>query len=408
MSEMSIKLNLDKYCIEGTAILVIDTVEKTVPAKGGVRVHPNVTEEEIASLAAEMTQKCILAGLPFGGAKGGIRLADMSQLERAMYGFGRELSKLDFLPYKWCAAPDVNTDSVAIDAFIAGCASVKGWRKARISATGKSSGIPHELGSTAYGVVLSLEKTIEYLGLDIALSVSRVIVEGIGEVGGNAIKLLIAKGARIAGISDITGSLYAAKGLNSAQLLKNLEAKKTVQAMASDFPDAVFSPKSADLLERDADILVLAGPGRSITPENAEHLKVKIIVEGANIAYSETELRKTVNARGIISIPGIIANSGGVISSYEEWVLENQDKMEDSMEEKWEIVKTSIETRITRNISDLCSKLTQCNRRKTPLECALEIASERQQKAREANHNLRNKTKLINSELEKKYAVFTR
>jgi hypothetical protein len=81
--------------------------------------------------------------------------------------------------------------------------------------------------------------------------------------------------------------------------------------------------------------------------------------------------------------------------------------MENSMEEKWEIVKTSIETRITRNISDLCSKLTQCNRRKTPLECALEIANERQQKAREANHNLRNKTKRINSELEKKYAVFT-
>ncbi len=407
MSEMSIKLNLDKYCIEGTAILVIDTVEKTVPAKGGIRVHPNVTEEEIASLSAEMTQKCILAGLPFGGAKGGIRLTDMSQLERAMYGFGRELSKLDFLPYKWCAAPDVNTNSVAIDAFIAGCASVKGWRKARISATGKSSGIPHELGSTAYGVILSLEKTIEYLGLDITLPGARVLVEGVGEVGGNAVKLLIAKGARIAGISDITGSLYAPRGLNAALLLKNLETRKTAQAMASDFPDAVFSPKSADLLGREADILVLAGPGRSITPEKAEHLKVKIIVEGANIAYSETELRKTINNRGIISIPGIIANSGGVISSYEEWVLENQDKMENSMEEKWEIVKTSIETRITRNISDLCSKLTQCNRRKTPLECALEIANERQQKAREANHNLRNKTKRINSELEKKYAVFT-
>ena len=195
MSEMSIKLNLDKYCVEGTAILVIDTVGKTVPAKGGIRVHPNVTEEEIASLAAEMTKKCILAGLPFGGAKGGIRLADISQVERAMYGFGRELSKLDFIPYKWCAAPDVNTDSTAIDAFIAGCASVKGWRKARIAATGKSSGIPHELGSTAYGVVLSIEQTIEQLGMPLSLANSRAIVEGIGEVGGNTIKLLLDKGA---------------------------------------------------------------------------------------------------------------------------------------------------------------------------------------------------------------------
>jgi glutamate dehydrogenase/leucine dehydrogenase len=408
MSEMSIKLNLEKYCVDGTAILVIDTVEKTVPAKGGIRVHPRVTEEEIASLAAEMTKKCILAGLPFGGAKGGIRLADMSQLERAMYGFGRELSKLDFIPYKWCAAPDVNTDSTAIDAFIAGCASVKGWRKARICATGKSSGIPHELGSTAYGVLLSIEKTIEYLGLDIALNGARVIVEGIGEVGGNAVKLLLEKGAQIVGVSDISGCIYSEKGLDAATLTKVIEEKELIYDKVAKFPGAEFSPKSGDLLEKDADILVLAGPGRSITAANADKLKVKLIAEGANIAYADPSLRAIVNAHRIISIPGIIANSGGVISSYEEWVLENQDHMEDSMEEKWERVKASIDSRITRNISDLCQKLRACDRKKTPLECALEIASERQQKARDANRTLRNKTKLINRDLEEKYSVFTR
>ena len=170
MSEQIIKLNLNKYRLNAEAILVIDTVEKTAPAKGGIRIHPGVTEQEVALLASEMTNKCILANLPFGGAKGGIRLDDISQVDRAMYAFGRELSKLEFLPYKWCAAPDINTDSKSVDAFIAGCASVKGWRKSRLAATGKSSGIPHELGSTAYGVVLSIEKTIENLGLDIELS----------------------------------------------------------------------------------------------------------------------------------------------------------------------------------------------------------------------------------------------
>ena len=178
--------------------------------------------------------------------------------------------------------------------------------------------------------------------------------------------------------------------------------------MTAIFPDAEYSARSSWLLERDADLLVLAGPGRSITDENADRLNVKLIAEGANIAYSDIALREVVNARGIISIPGIIANSGGVISSYEEWVLENQDQMEASIEEKWTHVKSSIDTRITRNVTDLCTKLKENDLRKTPLVCALEIADERQQKARNANRSLRNKTKEINSELEKKYAVFTK
>ncbi len=196
MAEVIIKINLDKYRIDGEAVLVIDGVEKTAPAKGGIRVHPNVTEEEISALALEMGKKCILADLPFGEAKGGIRLKNLNQVEHAMYAFGRELSKLDFLPYKWCAAPDVNTDSNSVDAFISGCASVKGWRKARLAATGKGSGIPHELGSTAFGVILSIEETIKNLNLKIPLEGAEVIVEGTGEVGGNAVGILCEKGSK--------------------------------------------------------------------------------------------------------------------------------------------------------------------------------------------------------------------
>lgn len=149
MSENIIKINLYKFNIDGEAILVIDNTERGVPAEGGIRIHSKVTEEEITALSGEMTKKRILADLPFGGAKGGIRLAKLDQIEEAMFAFGRELAKMEILPYKWCAAPDVNTDSNAVDAFVAGCASVKGWRKARLAATGKSTGIPHELGSTA-------------------------------------------------------------------------------------------------------------------------------------------------------------------------------------------------------------------------------------------------------------------
>lgn len=407
MSAMVIKINLDKYSLDAEAILVIDSVEKTAPAKGGIRIHPKVTEEEIASLAAEMTTKCTLAGLPFGGAKGGIRLNTLNDVDRAMYAFGRELSKIEFLPYKWCAAPDVNTDSKAIDAFIAGCASVKGWRKSRISATGKSSGIPHELGSTAYSVVRSIEKTIEYLRLSINLNSARIIVEGIGEVGGNAVKQLTERGAAILGVSDISGAVYSPEGLNKETLLRAVDDKTPVFDLSNAFPEADFSASSSWLLEQDADILILAGPGRSINSGNTEKLRVRLIAEGANIAYTGIDVREATHRRGILSIPGIIANSGGVISSYEEWLLEQQDLMNLPIERKWERVKASVSARIDKNMQELCGMII-ANPEKTPYTLALNMAVDRQIRQSDANRELRNKTKQINSELEQRFSVFTK
>ena len=406
MSETVIKINLEKYRIKGEAILVIDTTERSVPAKGGIRIHRNVAEEEIAALASEMTRKCVLADLPFGGAKGGIRLEDLSQVNQAMYAFGRELAKIDFIPYKWCAAPDVNTDSEAIDAFIAGCASVKGWRKARLAATGKSTGIPHEIGSTAYGVILSVEEMIKGTGMDLRLDKAAAIIEGTGEVGGNAIKLLLKKGTTISGISDITGSIYLETGLDGKKLIELLDSRKTVQEMAQFFSFAEFDGAPSALLGRKADILVLAGPGRSIHEKNCKGLNVRLIAEGANIAYSDYELRNTVHGMGIISIPGIIANSGGVISSHEEWMLENENLIHISIPEKWERVKASIDKRICRNIRELCGKMKEDDSM-NPYACALEMADERLQNIRCENRKLRQLTKKINSELEEKFSVYT-
>lgn len=406
MSETVIKINLEKYRIQGEAILVIDTTERSVPAKGGVRIHKNVTEEEISALASEMTKKCVLAGLPFGGAKGGIRLENLAQVNQAMYAFGRELAKIDFTPYKWCAAPDVNTGSEAVDAFIAGCASVKGWQKARLAATGKSTGIPHELGSTAYGVVLSLEEAIKGTGMAMSLDKASAIVEGTGEVGGNAIRLLLERGTSVLGISDISGSLYHEKGLNTKKLKELLESKKTVLETAQFFSCAGFDARPSALLSKKADILVLAGPGRSVNEKIYPGLQVKLIAEGANIAYSRDGLRDAVHAMGIVSIPGIIANSGGVISSYEEWMLENENLIHLSVPEKWERVKTSIERRICLNIRELCGKM-EANRTKNPYACALEMADDRLEYLRSENRKLRKLTKKINSELEEKFSVYT-
>lgn len=407
MSEIVLKINLDKYKIDGEAILVIDTVERSAPAKGGIRIRSNVTEEEISALSAEMSKKCLIADLPFGGAKGGIRLKNLEQVEEAMYAFGRELAKIDFIPYKWCAAPDVNTDSKAVDAYVAGCASVKGWRKARLAATGKSTGIPHELGSTAYGVVLCISELVKNMNMDINFKNASAIVEGIGEVGGNSIELLINMGTKINGISDITGSIYSEYGLDSDKLVKFIKEKKTVKDMAKIFESAEFNISPSSILVKKADILVLAGPGRSLNEENAENLQVKLIAEGANIAYTTDSARKIVNDKGIISIPGIIANSGGVISSYEEWVLENENRMHLSLDEKWDRVKKSIDIRIKKNIKELCYKIKN-DSTKTPYELALIMAEERSNQLSAENSKLRKQTKMINIELEEKFKVYTK
>lgn len=406
MAATVIKINLEKYRIEGEAVLVIDTTERSVPAKGGIRIHANVTEEEIAALAAEMTKKCILADLPFGGAKGGIRLHNFELIEKAMYAFGRELAKLEFVPSRWCAAPDVNTDSTSIDAFVAGCASVKGWRKARLAATGKSTGIPHELGSTAYGVIFSIEETIKEMGMKISLDSATALVEGTGEVGSNAIRILIDKGTAILGVSDITGALYSKKGLDGMKLKSLLDEKITVQGMADAFPGAFFDPDPASLLTKQADILVLAGPGRSLNDRICPQLKVKVIGEGANIAYTNQGLRDLVNRMGIFSIPGIIANSGGVISSYEEWVLENENHIHMSLGEKWERVKASIERRISHNIKELCNRML-LNNIKNPYNHALDMASERLELTKRESSKIRKLTKKINRYLEENFSVYT-
>ena len=407
MSETVIKINLRKYRLEGEAILVIDTIDKTAPAKGGIRIHSHVTEEEVSALAAEMTQKCILADLPFGGAKGGIRLKDLSKIDEAMYAFGRELAKIDFAPNRWCAAPDVNTCSKSIDAFIAGCASVKGWRKARLSATGKSTGIPHELGSTAYGLVLSIREMIKKANMNLSLAGAKVIVEGIGEVGGNAVKFLIQQGAILTGVSDISGALYDENGLDSIKLCALIDKKTLIRDERELFAGADFFEQSSRLLIQEADILVLAGPGRSLTGEICANLQVKLIAEGSNIAYADNALRLAVHKAGIVSIPGIIANSGGVISSYEEWLLENEDLIALPIDEKWDRVRASIDKRIIKNMSELCDTMIK-NPKRTTLECAVQMAENRLTAKNQESRSLRELTKRINSELEQKFSVYTK
>ena len=231
-----------------------------------------------------------------------------------------------------------------------------------------------------------------------------VIVEGIGEVGGNAIKILVDNGATILGISDITGALYCESGLDGNTLKNVIDEKKPVLQIAGIFENAQFEQKPSSLLTKQADILILAGLGRSINEDICKNLKVKIIGEGANIAYTRPELRDMANGMGIFSIPGIIANSGGVISSYEEWLLENENLIHIPIEEKWMRVKTSIEKRIKLNIKELCSRVIEYSG-KNPYSYALDMAAERLKTATEESKKLEAQTKMINRCLEEKFGV---
>lgn len=186
-----------------------------------------------------------------------------------------------------------------------------------------------------------------------------------------------------------------------------IEDKKSVSNIVEYFPSAQFDEKPSSILTKQAEILILAGPGRSLNDDNCKELKVKIIGEGANIAYTRAELRNIVNGLGIFSIPGIIANSGGVISSYEEWLLENENLIHISIDEKWKRVKESIERRIKRNISELCSRFLVYNKR-NPYDYALDMARERLDLATQESKKLELLTKKINKHLEEKFEVYTK
>lgn len=197
------------------------------------------------------------------------------------------------------------------------------------------------------------------------------------------------------------------KCLKSSTLRKLIDDKKSVADMSEHFPSAQFNEKPSSLLIKQAEILILAGPGRSLNEENCRELKVKIIGEGANIAYTKPELRDLVNSMGIFSIPGVIANSGGVTSSYEEWLLENENLIHISINDKWQRVKESIELRIKRNIDELCSRFL-ANDKINPYNHALDMASERLLLATQESKKLELLTKKVNRHLEEKFAVYTK
>jgi glutamate dehydrogenase (NAD(P)+) len=320
------------------------------PAKGGIRYHPNVTLDEVTALAAWMTWKCAVAHVPFGGGKGGI-IVDPNRLSR------RELEALtrryiaeivDAIgPEKDVPAPDVNTND-QIMAWVMDTYSMHVGHTSTAVVTGKPIEMGGSLGrreATGRGVMIVTREAANHLGFDI--KGARVAVQGFGNVGSVSADLLSKIGAKIVAITDWKGGVYNDKGLDIPKMLDYAKQHKSIDG----FPGGE-SIDNARLFALDLDVLVPAALENQITAQNAGTIKAKVIAEGAN-GPTTPEAHKTLHERGIFVIPDILANAGGVTTSYFEWVQDRhgyfweEDEVNRRLEAKMcEAFKDVLETSI--------------------------------------------------------------
>ncbi|GLC90520.1 Glu/Leu/Phe/Val family dehydrogenase [Lysinibacillus piscis] len=324
------------------------------PTKGGVRFHPQVSEEEVKALSMWMTLKCGIVDLPYGGGKGGVicdpREMSMGEIERLSRGYVRAVSQI-VGPTKDIPAPDVFTN-----------AQIMAWmmdeysRIDEFNSPGFITGKPLVLGgsqgrdrATAQGVTIVIEEAAKKRGIDI--KGARIVIQGFGNAGSFLAKFMHDLGAKVIAISDAYGALHDPEGLDIDYLLDRRDSFGTVTTL---FENTI---SNKELLELDCDILVPAAIENQITADNAHNIKANIVVEAAN-GPTTAEATKILTERGILLVPDVLASAGGVTVSYFEWVQNNQGYYwtEEEVEER--LYKKMVEafdnvytTATTRNIN---------------------------------------------------------
>ena len=291
------------------------------PAKGGVRYSPDVTLDEVRALASWMTWKCAVVNIPFGGAKGGIivdpKKMSQSELEKMTRRYTAEL--IEFLgPEKDVPAPDVNTNEQTM-AWMMDTYSMHMRQTVTAVVTGKPINIGGSRGrreATGRGVMINCDEALRKF--EMSRESTRVIIQGFGNVGSNAAKLMQDSGYKIVGIAEYDGGLFNRTGINIDTLLQYRDRNKTIVG----FPDAdAVDPR--ELLLADCEILIPAATENVITSQNAASVKAKIICEGAN-GPTTAAADEILADKKVFVIPDILANAGGVTASYFEWVQDRQ------------------------------------------------------------------------------------
>ena len=287
------------------------------PAKGGIRFHPDVVLDEVKALAMGMTWKCSLMGIPFGGAKGGVacdpKQLSRGELERLTRRYTTEI--IDQIgPDTDIPAPDVGTDGQTM-AWLYDTYSMNKGHSVLSVVTGKPLSLGGSLGrteATSRGALFSLQQLMSRRGE--TLAGKRVVVQGFGNVGSFLAKFLAADGALVVGLSDSRGGIAAAGGIDVAAALAHKAATGSLAGLAGTAPVS-----NEALLELDCDILAPCALEQVINEENASRIRAAVICEGANGPVTPAA-DAILEARGILVVPDVLANAGGVVVSYFEWV----------------------------------------------------------------------------------------
>ena len=372
-SEYVIEVHDPKIGMEG--ILVIDNTALG-PGKGGIRMTHDITVGEVSRLARTMTFKNALADIPFGGAKAGIKWAGGSdELKKELVqSFARAIKP--FIPLKYIAGPDINTGEKEMQ-WIAEATGI--WH----SATGKPEhmcveytgnceggicrkcGIPHETGSTGFGVAQATRVAAEIAGIDIKNA--SVSIHGFGNVGTFAYRFLTEMGAKVVAIADKSGTFFAKNGFDKKMIENLIKDKKAI----CNYAGKVERMDPGNFWGVPVDIMIPASITDVIHSGNKGKIKAKIIVEAANIPMKE-DIEDELFRKGILIVPDFVANAGGVISSYSEHKGHNPKEMFETIENK---ITNTARTVLMESIK----------RNKNPRKVALEIA---ENKIREGMKNM--------------------
>jgi glutamate dehydrogenase (NAD(P)+) len=291
------------------------------PAKGGIRFHPDLTVHEVMALAADMTFKTAVVKIPFGGSKGGVRCdpgrLSLAELERLTRRYTLEILPL-LGPDKDIPAPDVNTDG-RVMAWLMDTLAITQGHDIPGSVTGKPlslGGTPAHAGATASGVLTCVRAA--FANLEIPLPGSRAIVQGFGKVGGTLAFLLASAGMRVIAVSDVGGAVHNAGGLDVNDLSDHVSATGSVVGFTGGEPIA-----EADMWWLECELVVPAALSCVITDEVADRLSTRVMVEAAN-GPTMPDADPVLERKGVIVVPDILANAGGVTASYFEWAQSRQ------------------------------------------------------------------------------------
>lgn len=287
------------------------------PAKGGIRYHPSVTLDEVKALASWMTWKCAVVNIPFGGGKGGVivdpQKMSRGEVERMSRRFFAEIISM-VGPEKDIPAPDVNTNPQVMAWFMDTYSMTVGYTALGV-VTGKPLSVGGSQGrneATARGVLFTVSEALKRLGK--TLAGSTVAIQGFGNVGANSAKLFHEAGCKIVAVSDVQGGIYNKNGLDVPGVFTYVEKNRSVKGF-----NESENITNTQLLELDVDILIPAALENQITLKNASNIRAKIVAEAAN-GPTTPDADDILKGNGILVIPDILCNAGGVTVSYFEWV----------------------------------------------------------------------------------------